>query len=154
MRLTRVPPLVGSQTQWRANFVSAQAQLRRLFEAVHFRTELIGSTAVAGLCAKPVIDMVLGAPSWALIEAQVPALAGIGYTYRPVCEAPLPERRYFVRPAQGAMPRIHLAAVPRRRSHRMREQDTAQPPAPGCGDRKSCQGRGRDHFSHNPDPAR
>jgi len=108
-------PLVGYQTQWPANFISAQAQLRRLFEADLFRIEHIGSTAVVGLCAKPVIDILLGAPSWALIEAQVPALAEGGYTYRPEYEAQLPERRYFVRPAQGAMPRIHLHAVLRGR---------------------------------------
>ena len=82
-----VPPLVGYQAQWPSN---------------------------AG--AKPLIDILLGAPSWALIEAQVPALAEIGQTYRPEYEAPLPVRRYFVRPAQGVMPRIHLHVAPRRRS--------------------------------------
>ena len=34
----------------------------------------------------------------------------------------------------------------------MRRHGTAQPPAPGCVDRKSCQGYGRARASQDPDP--
>lgn len=68
----------------------------------------IGSTAVPGLCAKPVLDLMLGLPRLDLIDqAQVAALARLGYAYRPAYEAAIPERRYFVRDA-GALPRVHL----------------------------------------------
>lgn len=71
----------------------------------------IGSTAVPGLCAKPVLDLMLGLPGLDLIdEAQVASLAALGYAHRPAYEAAIPERRYFVR-AAGALPRVHLHAV-------------------------------------------
>lgn len=72
----------------------------------------IGSTAVPGLCAKPVIDLLLGVTELSQALDAGPALARAGYLYRPEHEADLPDRRYFVRPA-GATPRVHLHAVVR-----------------------------------------
>lgn len=72
----------------------------------------IGSTAVPGLCAKPVIDLLLGVTELSQALDAHDALARLGYVYRPEHEAQIPGRRYFVRPA-GATPRVHLHAVVR-----------------------------------------
>jgi GrpB-like predicted nucleotidyltransferase (UPF0157 family) len=72
--------------------------------------EHIGSTSVPGLCAKPVLDILLGVRSLTEVEAAIPALASAGFVYRPEHEAVIPERRYFVRP-QGPNLRVHLHAV-------------------------------------------
>lgn len=74
--------------------------------------EHIGSTAVPGLCAKPVLDILLGAPALADVEALIPALTAQGFVHRPEYEQQIPDRRYFVRPADGG-PRVHLHAVVR-----------------------------------------
>lgn len=71
----------------------------------------IGSTSVPGLCAKPVIDVLLGATSLARIEANIGALAALGYVYVSKYERELPMRRYFVRDADGERPRVHLHGV-------------------------------------------
>jgi GrpB-like predicted nucleotidyltransferase (UPF0157 family) len=102
--------LVDHQHQWPLHFQQLADELRSVFAPVGIQVEHIGSTAVPGLCAKPVLDVLLGAQSLAQVQAAVPALAQLGYTYRPEYEAQLPQRRYFVRPA-GATPRVHLHAV-------------------------------------------
>jgi len=76
------------------------------------RIEHIGSTSVPGLCAKPVIDMLLGAASLAEIETRVGALEAIGYVYRREYETQLPMRRYFVKaPADGLCVHLHGVVV-------------------------------------------
>lgn len=102
---------VPYDSAWPLAFERLRGELLRLFAGTAVQIEHIGSTAVPGLCAKPVIDLLLGAPSLAAIEAQIPALAGLGYAYVSRYEAELPQRRYFVRPAEAALPRVHLHGV-------------------------------------------
>ena len=104
------PVLLDHQSHWSEHFRQLADELRSVFAPVVIQVEHIGSTAVPGLCAKPVLDVLLGAQSLAQVQAAVPALAQLGYVYRPEYEAQLPQRRYFVRPA-GASPRVHLHAV-------------------------------------------
>ena len=72
------------------------------------QVEHIGSTAVPGLAAKPVIDSLPGAPSLGAVEARIDALSTCGYRYVPEHERELPARRYFVRTAEL---RVHLHGV-------------------------------------------
>ncbi len=73
------------------------------FVAVHH----IGSTAVPGLAAKPVIDLLGETGSLALIEAARPALEGLGWRWRG--ENGVAGRRYLTRddPETGAR-EVHL----------------------------------------------
>ena len=72
--------------------------------------EHIGSTSVPGLIAKPVIDIMLGAPDLSYVEDRQEALAKLDFHYVAEFTAAMPERRYFVRPALH--PRdVHLHAV-------------------------------------------
>lgn len=57
--------------------------------------EHVGSTAVPGLAAKPVIDIMVGVKTLESGHACVEALTGIGYEYVPEFERELPGRRYF-----------------------------------------------------------
>jgi GrpB-like predicted nucleotidyltransferase (UPF0157 family) len=58
--------------------------------------EHVGSTAVPGLAAKPVVDIALSVESFD--EVDIGALEELGYEYVPEFEDELPNRRYFRRP--------------------------------------------------------
>lgn len=95
---------------WPAAFAREHDLLVRLFEPLAARVEHIGSTAVPGLSAKPVIDILLGAGSLASIESRIGQLGAAGYEYIARYERDIPLRRYFVKPG-GSCCRIHLHAV-------------------------------------------
>lgn len=101
--------LVEHQSAWAAQYAQIAAELSGLMQDA--TVEHIGSTSVAGLCAKPVIDVLLGAPTLDVITGQIAALAAVGYRYRPEYECDLPQRRYFVRAATPTLPRVHLHGV-------------------------------------------
>jgi GrpB-like predicted nucleotidyltransferase (UPF0157 family) len=73
------------------------------------RIEHVGSTAVEGLAAKPIIDMMPGVRSLDAFMAHIPALEALGYQYVPEFEKPIPElndpgmpfRRYFRKDIDG-----------------------------------------------------
>jgi len=96
---------------WPSQFGGVRDELSTAFDGVRARIEHIGSTAVPGLPAKPVIDALLGVDALATVESRIGALAERGYRYRPEYEDVLPMRRYFVRDADGGQLRVHLHAV-------------------------------------------
>lgn len=57
--------------------------------------EHVGSTAVPGLGAKPIIDIMVALRHLADAEACIEPLQSIGYEYVPKYEVFIPERRYF-----------------------------------------------------------
>lgn len=87
---------------WPRRFIEASDHLRSVLAALHPAIEHIGSTAVTGLAAKPVIDILLGVENLRLADEHVRALHGLGYEYRPDAEAQQPERRFFVRRHEGS----------------------------------------------------
>jgi GrpB-like predicted nucleotidyltransferase (UPF0157 family) len=95
---------------WPADFAAVRSELIAAFAGQHILVEHIGSTSVPGLCAKPVIDVLVGADSLARIEAAIPQLQAAGYDYVSKYEAELPMRRYFVKP-ESQSPRVHVHAV-------------------------------------------
>ena len=104
--------LVDAQPLWAQQFAELALGLRPAL-APSMRLEHIGSTAVPGLCAKPVLDLLIGADELQAFDGQVEALARLGFVYRSAYEGEMPERRYFVRAAQGASPRVHAHGVVR-----------------------------------------
>jgi len=82
---------------------SIHAAAPGVFQAVHH----IGSTAVPGLSAKPVIDLLGETGSLAMIDAARPALEGLGYRWRG--ENGMTGRRYFTWDDPGTGARgVHL----------------------------------------------
>ena len=104
--------LVSYAHSWPAQFETIKQQLLTVFPLENCTIEHIGSTAVRGMAAKPIIDIMLGALDLPAIEAKVDRLAVLGFHYVPELNAAMPMRRYFVLPA--SRPRIaHLHAVVR-----------------------------------------
>ena len=57
--------------------------------------EHVGSTAIAGLGAKPIIDIMVAVRQLSDAKECIEPLRSIGYKYIPEYEKELPERRYF-----------------------------------------------------------
>lgn len=72
--------------------------------------EHIGSTAIPGLPAKPIIDILGGITSLIDAPSFIPHLEEIGYCYIPEYEAQLPQRRYLTL-AEAGYEVIHLHIV-------------------------------------------
>lgn len=96
--------------QWPAVFANIRDELLQVFPPGTVAIEHIGSTAVPGLSAKPVIDVLLGAESLAVIEARIADLVQAGYEYVSKHERVIPMRRYFVAQPLGGL-RVHVHGV-------------------------------------------
>jgi GrpB-like predicted nucleotidyltransferase (UPF0157 family) len=74
--------LVDHDPAWAQLFTREAARLRAVLGDVATGVEHVGSTAVPGLAAKPVIDIVLTVPDAPDEAAYVPALEAAGYVLR------------------------------------------------------------------------
>jgi GrpB-like predicted nucleotidyltransferase (UPF0157 family) len=84
----------------------AERELRRIAEAVGdaaVRVEHVGSTAVPGLAAKPIIDLQLSVDALEPRERYVVPLDGLGYLFAPAPESP--DHHFFAKPPER--PRTH-----------------------------------------------
>lgn len=98
--------LVPYDAQWPQLFAQEAARVRHLLGDLVTRVEHIGSTAVPGLDAKPIIDLLVGVRS--LREAKlaaVPILEAVGYSYWR--DNPNQERMFLVRGLPPNGPRTH-----------------------------------------------
>jgi GrpB-like predicted nucleotidyltransferase (UPF0157 family) len=102
--------LTPYSAEWPKVFAHEHELIVRAFAPIGVRVEHSGSTAVPQLAAKPVIDILLGAPSLAAIELRIDELRAIGYDYISRYEQQLPLRRYFVK-SSASSNRVHLHAV-------------------------------------------
>ena len=97
---------------WPARFETEKVALLAIFETADVFVEHVGSTAVPGLGAKPIVDLMLGVDRLETVETHIPALADAGWQYISEHETQLPERRFFAKPPER--PRaFHLHAVER-----------------------------------------
>ncbi len=104
--------IVRYESQWPREFDAERVRLEQVFKGVPVVVEHVGSTAVPGLGAKPIIDIMIGLLRLEEAEVRAPALEQIGYEYVPAHELELPGRRYF-RKVQGERRSHHLHAVVR-----------------------------------------
>ena len=84
----------------------AKAELRRIEHALGdlaIRAEHVGSTAVPGLAAKPIIDLQLSVDRMEPRDRYVGPLQGLGYRFVPAPESP--DRYFFAKPPER--PRTH-----------------------------------------------
>ena len=95
---------------WAARFEAERVLLTRVFEGAVVDIEHVGSTAVPGLAAKPIVDIMLGAQTLDVVEARIPALEANGYEYVDIYEDVMPERRYFRKNDNGVRS-VHLHSV-------------------------------------------
>jgi GrpB-like predicted nucleotidyltransferase (UPF0157 family) len=86
---------------WPARFNLERHLIKMALRDLDPQIEHIGSTAVPGLAAKPVIDMLVGVHSLADFAQHIARLTVYGYEYIPDYEAVLPDRRFFKRMVAG-----------------------------------------------------
>ena len=98
--------VVPYNPSWPTLFV---AEVQRLREALPsnllIALEHTGSTAVPGLAAKPILDLLGGYPRGTLVEQYIAALVRAGYSYRG--EQGIPGR-YFFRRGEPRAYHLHL----------------------------------------------
>ncbi|MEU9741176.1 GrpB family protein [Micromonospora chersina] len=80
---------------WPERYAEEAELLTRALAGSLLAVEHVGSTAVPGLAAKPVIDILAAVQDFNEFPALVERLQKIGYTYTPESEADDPSRRVF-----------------------------------------------------------
>lgn len=90
-RITVVP----YDANWPQRYEQAATRLREVLGPELVAVHHVGSTAVPGLVAKPIIDVLLAVRDLAALEAHDDAMRAAGY--RPMGEQGLEGRRYYVR---------------------------------------------------------
>lgn len=101
--------VVPHDPRWAAHFRDIRRQLQAVLGPVAERIEHVGSTAVAGLVAKPVIDVQISVPSLDREDDYRPALESLGYSY---LKDAAPEHRFFHGVAgAGTGVHIHVCAA-------------------------------------------
>lgn len=93
--------LVPYDETWPMEFAAEAARIERACAGLPIRLEHIGSTAIPGLSAKPVIDILAGRPGNVSGDAYVPAFKQLGYEHKG--SFGIPGRNYFRR----GSPRTH-----------------------------------------------
>lgn len=101
--------VVPYDQRWEEFFADAERELQVALAPFVVEIEHIGSTAVPGLAAKPVIDIQVGVRTLDDSVEIVSAVESIGYEYVPEFEDELPDRRYFRRWVDGRRShQVHL----------------------------------------------
>ena len=90
---------------WAEHFEAERLQLGPIFAGRAVAIEHIGSTSVPELCAKPIVDILVGLRQPALTEEEIEAMKGLGYQY--LGEYGLPGRLFF----RKGDPRTHNVHV-------------------------------------------
>ena len=93
--------VIPYDASWPARFRIESQLLQVALSELKPVIEHIGSTAVPGLAAKPIIDMLVGVASLSAFESQAQRLGIFGYQYIPEYERALPDRRFFKRVING-----------------------------------------------------
>lgn len=90
--------VVAYRPEWKTLFEEEAARLRALMGAAALSVEHVGSTAVEGMDAKPVIDLLVGVRDLEEARGWIPQLEARGYEFRP--EAGIPGRLFFAKGAR------------------------------------------------------
>ncbi len=98
--------------QWREMFEEEKQLLQAVLGEGSSKVKHIGSTAVNGLAAKPVIDIMIGLPDLSVVDSLVPRIEALGYEYIKKYEDEMPFRRYFVKNSNGIRThQIHMVEI-------------------------------------------
>ena len=92
--------------EWPGLYGLEKERLASVLGAAAAHIHHVGSTSVRGLCAKPVIDILVESPDLEMIEDVTSELEGLGYEAKG--EYGIPDRRYFSRPpGSGLAVHVH-----------------------------------------------
>jgi GrpB-like predicted nucleotidyltransferase (UPF0157 family) len=98
--------IVPYDPRWRDEFTRAARELEEALGSSIIAVHHVGSTAIPGLCAKPILDVLVSVPDFRAALDLVPAIEAIGYEFRPNEE--IPDRHYFRR-RRGTVGTHHLS---------------------------------------------
>ena len=98
----RIIEVVTYDEAWPLRFLVEKQRLNDILPQCILEIHHIGSTAVPGLAAKPIIDILLEVNSLSDLDCRVPLLATLEYQAKG--EYGIPGRRYFTK---GAIRRTH-----------------------------------------------
>lgn len=98
--------IVDYDSAWVADFVGAGSSIRRALGDIAVRIDHIGSTAVPGMAAKPVIDIQISVDSLDSLDGFRLPLERLGYTYR--ADNPERTKRYFREPPGHRRTHVHV----------------------------------------------
>jgi GrpB-like predicted nucleotidyltransferase (UPF0157 family) len=93
--------LVPYDPRWPSLFEAERERLVRLVPPHFLDLQHFGSTAIPGMLAKPIIDLLAGVESMAVADSLVEPLLNSGYTTSAEFNATLIDRRWFMRWANG-----------------------------------------------------
>lgn len=103
--------LVPYSPQWALDYENEARRIREALGDLVLNIEHIGSTAVPGLAAKPIVDVQVGIESLAAFEAAdgFERMAAAGYEYLSAFDSQEWKRRFFVREADNVrLANIHV----------------------------------------------
>lgn len=103
--------LVDYDLKWPILYQVEKASILGVIDDFIVDIQHIGSTAVPGMAAKPIIDIMVAIRDLALIEKCIQPLQTIGYEY--LGEYGIPERHYFRKPPGHPHSTHHLHMVER-----------------------------------------
>jgi len=108
--------IVDYDPRWPKFFEEEKANLVRVIGPMMVAIEHVGSTAVPGLAAKPIIDIMVGIQHISDAVWCIQPLKTLGYEYIPDYEKSIPERRYFHkgnvhRSEQGSTHHLHMVEL-------------------------------------------
>jgi GrpB-like predicted nucleotidyltransferase (UPF0157 family) len=97
----RAIEIVPYDPGWPERFQQEQALIVSAIGAHVVQIEHVGSTAVPGLAAKPVIDIMIGIAALERAPQCIAPLERLGYAYVPEHEQQMPYRRFFHKDTAG-----------------------------------------------------
>lgn len=86
---------------WPALFEQERERLLQRFPGLLLDVQHFGSTAVPGLAAKPIIDILVGVASMAVADSLIEPFTRAGYSSSAEFNQTLTDRRWFMRHAEG-----------------------------------------------------
>ena len=88
--------LLPYSNNWQKQYEHEEAELKEVLQLEGADIQHVGSTAVPGMPAKPIIDIAILVADLATAETWIPSLNKIGYEYKGI-EPDLPDRRFFAK---------------------------------------------------------
>lgn len=95
MEFPRTVRVVPHDPKWRDAFLEEKERIGSLLGNDLIAAHHIGSTAIPGIPAKPIVDLLVVVREIESVDARIPAMIAAGY--RSFGEYGIPGRRYFVR---------------------------------------------------------
>lgn len=89
--------IVNYQEHWPQLFLKEKSIIDEALTDLPIEVAHIGSTAIPGMCAKPVIDILVGVKHESILDKTVPLMLKQNYHYVKKYESLWPTRRLFIR---------------------------------------------------------